>query len=146
MKITLWNVSKTICHFHARTTVRRRKTWFHLRMGRISFAAKHGWTISCMSRPLFLGNYLQATWWASFRPMKKKKNLHRMIIRHIEFYSLDQFNDRCFSLFIFPAGYASRSSLVGHCVWTCLFRCGVHYSLGNCRSYYKLRATFRQGT
>ena len=55
-------------------------------------------------------------------------------------------NDRCFSLFIFPAGYASRSSLVGHCVWTCLFGCGIHYSLGSSRSYYKLRAIFRQGT
>ena len=83
-----WNVSKTICHLHARATARNRKTWFHLRMGRILFAAKHGWTTLCINRPLFLGSYLQATWWASFRPMKKKKNLHRMIIRHIEFYSL----------------------------------------------------------
>ena len=43
---------------------RRRKAWFHLRLSKILFAAKHSWTILRMSRPLFVGSYLQVTWWA----------------------------------------------------------------------------------
>ena len=31
---------------------------------RILFAAKHSWTALPMSRPLFVGSYLQVTWWA----------------------------------------------------------------------------------
>ena len=31
---------------------------------RILFAAKHSWTALHMSRPLFVGSYLQVTWWA----------------------------------------------------------------------------------
>ena len=33
--------SEAICHFHARAIARRRKAWFHLRMSRVLFAAKH---------------------------------------------------------------------------------------------------------
>ena len=33
-------------------------------MCRILFAAKHSWTALRMSRPLFVGSYLQVTWWA----------------------------------------------------------------------------------
>ena len=49
--------------FHARTIARRRirKAWCRLRMSRKLFAAKHSWM---MSRPLFVGSYLQVTWWA----------------------------------------------------------------------------------
>ena len=44
---------------------RRRKAWFHLRMGRMLFAAKHGWTTLRMSRTLsVVGSYLQGTLWA----------------------------------------------------------------------------------
>ena len=57
----------------------RRKAWLHLHMSRILFAAKHSWTTSLGSRPLFASSYLQVTWWAP-RLMKSKKNLHRMII------------------------------------------------------------------
>ena len=54
--------SKAICHFHARAIARGRKWWFHLRMSRILFAAKHSWTALLMSRPLFVGSYLQVRW------------------------------------------------------------------------------------
>ena len=49
--------------FHARAIARRRirKAWCRLRMSRKLFAAKHSWM---MSRPLFVGSYLQVTWWA----------------------------------------------------------------------------------
>ena len=50
--------------FNARATARRTKAWFRLHMSRILFAAKHRWTILSMSRPLFVGSYLQVTWWA----------------------------------------------------------------------------------
>ena len=33
-------------------------------MCRILFAAKHSWSSLRMSRPLFVGSYLQVTWWA----------------------------------------------------------------------------------
>ena len=56
--------SEAICHFHARAIARRRKARFPLRMCRILFAAKHSWTALRMSRPLFVGSYLQVTWWA----------------------------------------------------------------------------------
>ena len=56
--------SGVICHFHARAIARRRKARFPLRMSRILFAAKHCWTALRMSRPLFVGSYLQVTWWA----------------------------------------------------------------------------------
>ena len=38
--------------------------WFHLHMSRILFADKQGWTALGMSIPLFVGSYLQVTWWA----------------------------------------------------------------------------------
>ena len=46
------------CHFHARAIAKRRKAWFHLRMSRILFAAKHSrntadhylWAIICRPR------------------------------------------------------------------------------------------------
>ena len=34
-------IRQKICHFHARAMARRRKSWIHLRMSRILFAAKH---------------------------------------------------------------------------------------------------------
>ena len=40
------------------------KARFPLRMCRILFAVKHSWTALSMSRPLFVGSYLQITWWA----------------------------------------------------------------------------------
>ena len=43
---------------------RRRKAWFHLHISRRLFAAKHSWRTLRMSRPLFVGSYLQVTWWA----------------------------------------------------------------------------------
>ena len=55
---------ETICHFHVRAIARRRKAWFYFRMSGIIFSAKHSWTRLCMSRPLFVGSYLQVTWWA----------------------------------------------------------------------------------
>ena len=61
-----------ICHFQARAIALRRKTW--LRTSRILFAAKHSRTTLPMSRPLFVGSYLQG-----FRPMKRKKSLRRMM-------------------------------------------------------------------
>ena len=56
--------SKAICHFHA-----RRKAWVLLCMSRILFAAKHQSqtqldNVAHSSRPLFVGSYLQVTWWA----------------------------------------------------------------------------------
>ena len=55
--------SEAISHFHARA-IARRKACFLLRMSRLLFAAKHSWTTLRMSRPLFVGSYLQVTWWA----------------------------------------------------------------------------------
>ena len=40
--------------------VRRRKALFRLRISRILFTAKQRWTTLHMSRPLFVGSYLQA--------------------------------------------------------------------------------------
>ena len=56
--------SETICHFYAGGIARRRKAWFHFRMSGIILSSKHCWTTFCMSRPLFVGSYLQVTWWA----------------------------------------------------------------------------------
>ena len=50
--------------FHARAITRRRKPRFSLRMCRTLFAAKQSWAPLRMSRPLFVGSYLQVTWWA----------------------------------------------------------------------------------
>ena len=33
-------------------------------LSRVSLAAKHRWTTSRTSRPLFVGSYLKVTWWA----------------------------------------------------------------------------------
>ena len=57
---------------------RERSVCFHLRMSSIVFAAKHSWTTLHMSRPFFVGSYLGHL--VDSRPMKKKTNLHRMII------------------------------------------------------------------
>ena len=43
---------------------RRRKVWFHLRMSRILFPAKHSRRPLCMSRLLLADCYLLVTWWA----------------------------------------------------------------------------------
>ena len=64
--------SKAICHFHATAIPRRRKARFPLRMSRILFAAKHCWTALRMSRPLFVGSYLQVTWWALGQRKERK--------------------------------------------------------------------------
>ena len=53
-----------LASLHARAFARRRKAWFYLRMSRILVTAKHRWTTLRMSRPLFVGSYLQVTWWA----------------------------------------------------------------------------------
>ena len=53
-----------LASLHARAFARRRKAWFYLRMCRILVTAKHRWTTLRMSRPLFVGSYLQVTWWA----------------------------------------------------------------------------------
>ena len=37
------------------------------------FGAKHSWTALRMSRPLFVGSYLQITWWALGQNEKKEK-------------------------------------------------------------------------
>ena len=62
---------EAICNFHAGAIARRTKARFPLRMSRILFAAKHCWTALHMSRPLFVGSYLQVTWWA-FGQWKEK--------------------------------------------------------------------------
>ena len=69
--------SEAICHFHLRAIATRRKAWFRLRISRILFAANsvHEQTIIC--RHLFAGHVV------SSRPMKRKKNLQRMIISFI---------------------------------------------------------------
>ena len=56
---------EAICHFRARAIEREREreACFHLSMS-ILFAAKRSWTTLRMSRPLFVGSYLQVTWWA----------------------------------------------------------------------------------
>ena len=54
------------CHFHARAIAKRRKVWFHLRMSRILFAAKHSW--------------ITADHVVGSRSMKRKNKLLRMII------------------------------------------------------------------
>ena len=69
MNIYLWEAKQSAI-FQARAIARRRKAWFRVRMSRILFAAapitaKHSWTTTLrMSRPLFIGSYLQVTWWA----------------------------------------------------------------------------------
>ena len=47
---------RSILPFFTRAIPRRRKAWFHLRMSRILFAAKHSWTTLRISRPLFVGS------------------------------------------------------------------------------------------
>ena len=43
---------------------KKEKSVVSLRMSRILFAAKQSRTALRMSRPLFVGSYLPATWWA----------------------------------------------------------------------------------
>ena len=59
--------------FHAKVIVRKRKAWFRLRVSRILFAAKHSCTTLRISRPLFVGTYLQVKWWA-FGQWKGRKH------------------------------------------------------------------------
>ena len=56
------------------------KAWFPLPMSRILFAAKHSLTALCMSRPLFIGSYLQVMC-GGLSANDKKENLLRMIIQ-----------------------------------------------------------------
>ena len=69
--------------FHTRAIPRRRKAWFHLRMSRILFVAKHlsqaqlddiahEQTITC--RQLFAGHVMGS------RPGKRSNNFHQMIM------------------------------------------------------------------
>ena len=60
--------AKRSAFFHART----HHVWFRLHVSRVLFAATHSWTTLGMSRPLFVGNYLQVTWWA-FSQWKGRK-------------------------------------------------------------------------
>ena len=48
----------------AQSDRKKEKRVVSLRMSRILFAAKQSWTTLRTSRPLFVGGYLQATWWA----------------------------------------------------------------------------------
>ena len=50
------------CHFHERASTRR-KAWLYLCMSRILFAAKHSCMKRHMNKSLFVGSYLQVTWW-----------------------------------------------------------------------------------
>ena len=74
----LWEV-KLSAIFQARVITRRRKAWFRVRMSRILFAAaaiaaKHSWTSTLrMSRPFFIGSYLQVTWGGLSAYEKKEK-------------------------------------------------------------------------
>ena len=45
--------------------------------------AKHSWTKLRMSRPLFVGSYLQLTWWALGQWKGRKKNLIWMIMCNV---------------------------------------------------------------
>ena len=49
-----------------------RKAWFNIRSSRIFFAAKHSWTTLRVGGPLFVGSYLQVTWWALGQYKKEK--------------------------------------------------------------------------
>ena len=54
-------LQSNLYHFHARAITRKRKTWFaHLQ----NIICRHSWTTLHMSRPLFVGSYLQFKWWA----------------------------------------------------------------------------------
>ena len=57
--------SEALSHFQARAIARRT-------MRRILFAAKQSWTTLRMSRPLFVGSYLQVTWWALCHEKEEK--------------------------------------------------------------------------
>ena len=46
------------------------------RMSRILFAAKQGWTTLLISRPSFVGSYLQVTWWAFANEKEEKFAAH----------------------------------------------------------------------
>ena len=77
--------AKRFAFFRARTIARRRKEWFRLHMSRILFSQTqlddiaHKQTVIC--RQLFAGHLV------GFRPMKRKKTLHRMIMSDTRPYS-----------------------------------------------------------
>ena len=55
--------------------------WFCLRISRILFAAKHSWTtLRIAHEQTIICSQLFAGHVVGFRPMKRKKNLHRMTI------------------------------------------------------------------
>ena len=66
-------ICKAICHFHETATARRRKAWFHLRMSRMLFAAKHSWTTLSMSRPLLNCRQLSAGHIMCSQPVKNEE-------------------------------------------------------------------------
>ena len=72
---------KRSAFFHARTLARRRKAWCCLCISRMLFAAKHSWTtLRIAHEQTIICSQLFAGHVVGFRPMKRKKNLHRMII------------------------------------------------------------------
>ena len=83
-------------HFHARAIARRRKAWFHFRMSRKWFAVKHrrhyrrhcAWADHYFSQ-LFAGHKVGS------RPMKRKKNLYRMITI-LSLYTFSQPPSQCY--------------------------------------------------
>ena len=73
----LWGAKRS-AFFHARAY----HAWFRLRISRILSAAKHSWMTLRMSRPLFFRQLFEGHV-VGFQPMKRKKNLQRMIISNI---------------------------------------------------------------
>ena len=70
--------------FSCKSNHKKEKARFPLCMSRILVAAKHSWMALRMSRPLFVGSYLQVTWWA-LGQWKERKNLFRMILHYYSF-------------------------------------------------------------
>ena len=53
-----WQLREEICHYSI-------KSMFTIKhMSRILFAEKHIYIYKCILQPIFLGSYLQVTWWA----------------------------------------------------------------------------------
>ena len=70
--------------FSRKSNHKKEKARFPLCTSGILVAAKHSWTALRMSRPLFVGSYLQVTWWA-LGQWKERKNLLQMILHCYSF-------------------------------------------------------------
>ena len=70
--------------FSRKSNHKKEKARFSLCTSGILVAAKHSWTALRMSRPLFVGSYLQVTWWA-LGQWKERKNLLQMILHCYSF-------------------------------------------------------------